>query len=719
MREIGEPAARARPRDALSRPRSMSFRRSGRGARAPDCAPVPLSAARGPQRTISAASSLTASSTSRSRRSSSSSTSSASTSRSTPRSARRRSAGSITRDASTMTAGGRRVAGLSRTGLYRVEVAADHSEHRAFLVAHDDDLEIGEHRGGLDEYAWSGVELSEVSVAVQLVDERPGRGRSDRPCPARLSSDRRVLPLSDRHQRRLQRRPVAPRGPRLAGPRRLQRLAALGGRARLRRTARPGTPRRSAPRMPMCSALLDRGAAEPGDDAPTRTGQVLVEAMRAALGRRRSRSHAGGHAAPARRGRRAAPGRLTMRPGACSVPCWPTTPAIDGLALPGAGAVRRAFCLRPGGPRRHGARRIRGARSARRRRPLRESTSSCMSRSWSSSIPCCARSSVSGAACPFGRRSEFETAVREAELFPTDGDLPGGLRRVAVADRDCFYPPRALSGAIPLEGLCFLSRDLCWGDLVPKQRQELLHGQLAVWQALFGVREFKFPDVMRSSVLPALTLPDEGGRRRRVELVASHRGRGRGLPALRTHAEPERAAALRAARAEPRTVQPLAPPRAMPDRRVGRADVAAGLPCVLRQGLDRRRVGRACRSTRSEAPARSRRTSRSSPARRCSCPCSSAMSTCARAPKTMTVDDDEVDIDEDEEQALDTDHRERLDRLPHLARRQPRRAASPLLRCRGSPVRLADHQGPRPTERMGVQDPRCGCLVAIRRGPSL
>ena len=35
---------------------------------------------------------------------------------------------------------------------------------------------------------------------------------------------------------------------------------------------------------------------------------------------------------------------------------------------------------------------------------------------------------------------------------------------------------------------------------------------MAIWQAMFGVREFKFPDVMRTSVLPALTLPDEGGR---------------------------------------------------------------------------------------------------------------------------------------------------------------------------------------------------------------
>lgn len=36
------------------------------------------------------------------------------------------------------------VAGLSRTGLYRIDVAADHADPRSFLVAHDDDLEIGD-----------------------------------------------------------------------------------------------------------------------------------------------------------------------------------------------------------------------------------------------------------------------------------------------------------------------------------------------------------------------------------------------------------------------------------------------------------------------------------------------------------------------------------------------------------------------------------------------
>ena len=57
-----------------------------------------------------------------------------------------------------------------------------------------------------------------------------------------------------------------------------------------------------------------------------------------------------------------------------------------------------------------------------------------------------------------------------------------------------------------MEGLCFLARDVCWGALTPKGRNVVRRQQMEAWQALFGVREFKFPDVMRASVLPALEL---------------------------------------------------------------------------------------------------------------------------------------------------------------------------------------------------------------------
>ena len=54
-------------------------------------------------------------------------------------------------------------------------------------------------------------------------------------------------------------------------------------------------------------------------------------------------------------------------------------------------------------------------------------------------------------------------------------------------------------------------QDLCWGALTPSERNQILRDEQVAWQALFELREFKFPDVMRASVLPALELdPDRG-----------------------------------------------------------------------------------------------------------------------------------------------------------------------------------------------------------------
>ena len=44
------------------------------------------------------------------------------------------------------------------------------------------------------------------------------------------------------------------------------------------------------------------------------------------------------------------------------------------------------------------------------------------------------------------------------------------------------------------------------GLLTPKERNAELQYQMEAWKALFDIREFKFPEVMRASVLPALDL---------------------------------------------------------------------------------------------------------------------------------------------------------------------------------------------------------------------
>jgi hypothetical protein len=416
------------------------------------------------------------------------------------------------------------VGGLSKTGLYRIDVAADHADDRSFLVAHDDDLEIGDHRGGLDEYAWSGVELSEVSVAVRLHDQRPVEVEqaarvlhvflpTGETCPYPIVINGAFSADLSRQEVRVSPDPDDYNGWLLAEAARV-----------FARSLVPALLDLGATDAEVIS-LLDRGAAEPGDAAATRTGQVLVDAMRGAV--------ADAPFVPISSNVRRSLAEIVVPPladdseaGSMFRSLLADDAGFDDRVFPEAVlcAGRAAFVLVDHGAAALDVSAAPGLLAAADLSDvdleLHESelvivdpVLHALERMWSGLSPY--------------ERGEFETAVREAELFPTDGDSAGELRRVSVAERDCFYPPRALSGAIPLEGLCFLSRDLCWGDLVPKQRQELLHSQLAVWQALFGVREFKFPDVMRSSVLPALTLPDEGGRPqewdslRRTEVVAA------------------------------------------------------------------------------------------------------------------------------------------------------------------------------------------------------
>jgi hypothetical protein len=103
-------------------------------------------------------------------------------------------------------------------------------------------------------------------------------------------------------------------------------------------------------------------------------------------------------------------------------------------------------------------------------------------------------------------RTELERSVREQPLFPVGVTEDGTVQRVRSAAAQCFYPPRGLLGELPLRGLEFMLQQVCWGELTARERNDRLHDERAAWQALFGIRDFKFPDVMRASVFPALEL---------------------------------------------------------------------------------------------------------------------------------------------------------------------------------------------------------------------
>jgi hypothetical protein len=117
----------------------------------------------------------------------------------------------------------------------------------------------------------------------------------------------------------------------------------------------------------------------------------------------------------------------------------------------------------------------------------------------------------------FHKQDDLVRKVRKLPLFPVS-ETNGRVTRIATNDLQCFYPPRSLKGEIGLSGLCFLLQNLCWGALTPAERKEALAQEMAIWQALFEVREFKFPDVMRASVLPALELDSAATDPRRSKL---------------------------------------------------------------------------------------------------------------------------------------------------------------------------------------------------------
>ena len=64
-----------------------------------------------------------------------------------------------------------RCSGLDQTGLYRVDLVNKDGEGDRYWVAHNDEVQIGDHRDGLSGPAWDGVDVTEVSVAVRDADD--------------------------------------------------------------------------------------------------------------------------------------------------------------------------------------------------------------------------------------------------------------------------------------------------------------------------------------------------------------------------------------------------------------------------------------------------------------------------------------------------------------------------------------------------------------------
>ena len=123
---------------------------------------------------------------------------------------------------------------------------------------------------------------------------------------------------------------------------------------------------------------------------------------------------------------------------------------------------------------------------------------------------------------PIGDREELERRAREEPLFPVHRRDDRTLDRVRLRDTPAFFPPQSARTEIALPDLRFMSHALCWGALNRRERAELLDDRMNAWTSLFGVREFRFETVVQAAVLPGLVLKPDEEAIRRLEALRNH-----------------------------------------------------------------------------------------------------------------------------------------------------------------------------------------------------
>lgn len=406
------------------------------------------------------------------------------------------------------------VAGFDESGDYSVSLVPDSGAAETFLLAFDADIAIGDHRGGLDEFTWEGVEFTEVSVAARMHEGRPTTIGDEwrrfhvflptgEPCPYDLL-------VSGAFGSNLSRQEIRVEDDSTNYNRFLFRQAACVLRDRLLPKLLAG-----GSAVVDCLRLLDRRV-EPRSRCATPAAQAFYEEVVASLASMHFLSAEGDEhlaiqdcAVPPiisddRMGRKfRALLRSDAKVGSRALPIAELCGAAVGRVLVDHGA----YAMTPD----EAASLLADADPCRSELDVHETEKvfvdpvlDVLEQLWRG--------------LGWSDRPQLVAAARREPLFPVAIDK-STAKRISTQDATCFYPPRFLHGEVPLEGLCFLLQELCWGDLTPKERNVELQRQMEAWKALFDIREFKFPEVMRASVLPALDLErDAGDRAERVAL---------------------------------------------------------------------------------------------------------------------------------------------------------------------------------------------------------
>jgi hypothetical protein len=404
--------------------------------------------------------------------------------------------------------------GLTDDGLYRITITSAGQGVWAFLLAHDGQVPITDHRGGLDPFAWEGIELTEVAVATPWPiggAEPPGSWRrfhvflptmEELPHPLLVNGafatdlsrqEIRIGPEADDYNRHLTERAAAVVRDLLL-PAVLAEATPEAVLAMLDRAGRVvATPIAALFHEALCAAIADVPfVPAAGDGLPLTVSQLAVPPT----------------AMPGNQGseyRELLP--VSASAGRSDLPAPPFCDGAVGRVLVDLGAraltpAEAVGLLATADP---AASRLQSHSSA----AIRvDPVLTAIERLWRASTD--------------KEREMVAISARSAPLFPTSIEADGSVDRISTLDRACFYPPRSFTGGVPLDRLSFLTPEVCWGDLVPKDRNEVLRDQLPIWQAIYEIREFKFPEVMRASVLPALDLEqsvETAAWRRRLETI--------------------------------------------------------------------------------------------------------------------------------------------------------------------------------------------------------
>lgn len=394
--------------------------------------------------------------------------------------------------------------GLSISGIYQVWIESDGAEEIwCFLLAHEAELEIGNHRGGLNAYAWAGVDLTEVTVAALVTggesDELPAEWRrfyvflptaEISPYPLLINGafatdlSRQEIRIADEAED--YNRFLIESAASVLCNRLLPAVKSQGGgiRAALGLLARDfdqaGSPQSDSPADHIHRAVVDVLASislvPTGSDKLATVADVAVpETFR--------------HPSIGSELRDLFPAIATF--------AGRELPISELCSAPFAGILSD-----------HGARALSPGETAEflstappDRTLLEPHDSGKLTID-----PVLRILQAMWEMADKSAKGELERSVRAVPLFPVAKRSGGSVVRIAVGETETFFPPRAMHGSIPLEGLRFMLQDLCWGTLTPRERTDVLRSQMPAWIALFQIREFKFPDVMRVSVLPALAL---------------------------------------------------------------------------------------------------------------------------------------------------------------------------------------------------------------------